>query len=370
MTRIVHVTDGYLPRVGGIELHVQDLALRQRAGGDDARVVTGTPASAGADRDPAWVCRTTPPDARRLLAAYRPDVVHVHLSVVSPYAIQVGRDAAELELPLVATVHSLWTGWGPVPHLAVAALGRARTAAVWSAVSRPAAAAVAAVLGRDVPVAVVGNAVDPIGWRPDRLSGAARPSGDRPVTVVSVMRLTRTKRTLPLAEILLAARAGLAPDVPLRAVVVGDGPLRPRLERRLERAGASSWVRLAGGLDRPEVRRELEGADVFLAPAEREAFGIAALEARTAGLAVVASARSGIADFVRHGREGLLAEDDTGMAAALVDLAADPALLDRIRRHNALEPPAHDWRRALDTVAALYDVARGVPLGSGPARVA
>jgi glycosyltransferase involved in cell wall biosynthesis len=299
--------------------------------------------------------------------------VHVHLSVVSPFGIQLAREAEALGLPLVATVHSLWTGWGPVPHLAAAALGRARTAAVWSAVSGPAAAAVTTVLGRDVAVRVVGNAVEAARWRPDPARVVPPDRGPRPVTVVSVMRLTRTKRTLPLADILLTARARLAPEIPLRAVVVGDGPLRPHLERRLAAAGAGSWVHLTGQLDRPAVRRELQAADVFLAPAEREAFGIAALEARSAGLAVVASARSGVRDFVRHGREGLLAADDAAMAAAVALLAEDRPLLERIRGHNAVEPPEHDWTRALAGAAELYDRARGLPARRGrrgPARVA
>ena len=360
--RVLHVTDGYLPRLGGIELHVHDLVSHQRAAGVDARVLTGPAAGPADPADPSWVCRATARRAVQLVAADRPDVVHVHFSSLSPFGTQVVREVAALGIPLVATMHSLWVGWGPLPHLAAAALGKARRAAVWSAVSSPAARAVAAVLGPDVPVHVVGNAVESDLWRPDRAATAVATVERRPVTVVSVMRLTRTKRTVPLADMLLDARARLAPDVPLRAVIIGDGPQRAALERRLARGGADSWVRLTGTLERPAVRRELREADVFLAPAEREAFGIAALEARTAGLAVVASSRSGVADFVRHGREGLLAPDDAGLAAAVAGLAGDPVLLGRIRAHNALVPPVHDWPRAVAAAAGLYDRALGVPV--------
>ena len=369
--RVLHVTDGYLPRLGGIELHVHDLVSHQRAAGVDARVLTGPAAGPADPADPSWVCRATARRAVQLVAADRPDVVHVHFSILSPFGTQVVREVAALGIPLVATMHSLWTGWGPLPHLAAAALGRARRAAVWSAVSSPAAEAVGAVIGRDVPVHVVGNAVEPELWRPDAAGlsvasvasvASAASAACRPVTVVGVMRLTRTKRTLPLADVLLEARARLGADVPLRAVVIGDGPQREPLEHRLARTGASSWVRLAGQLDRAAVRRELREADVFVAPAEREAFGIAALEARTAGLAVVASAASGVADFVRHGREGLLAADDGEMASAVARLAADPALLGRIRAHNTLVAPEHDWPRAVAAAAELYDRALGVPV--------
>ena len=40
--RIAHVSDCYLPRLGGIELHVHDLALRQAAAGHDVTVITTT----------------------------------------------------------------------------------------------------------------------------------------------------------------------------------------------------------------------------------------------------------------------------------------------------------------------------------------
>src|SRR5947199_6274695 len=40
--RVLHVTDTYLPRRGGIELHVHDLAMAQRQAGDEADVLTLT----------------------------------------------------------------------------------------------------------------------------------------------------------------------------------------------------------------------------------------------------------------------------------------------------------------------------------------
>ncbi len=136
------------------------------------------------------------------------------------------------------------------------------------------------------------------------------------------------------------------------------------LRRRLARAGADTWVRLAGRLDRAGVREHLRSADVFLAPADREAFGIAALEARTAGLAVVAHRRSGIADFVEHRREGLLAEDDRGLAEAVARLVMDRRLLTAIRDHNVAHVPACTWGRVLADLDTLY--ARAADRASAP----
>ena len=40
--RVLHVTDAYLPRLGGIEMHVHDLARAQAAAGDEVDIITVT----------------------------------------------------------------------------------------------------------------------------------------------------------------------------------------------------------------------------------------------------------------------------------------------------------------------------------------
>jgi glycosyltransferase involved in cell wall biosynthesis len=99
---------------------------------------------------------------------------------------------------------------------------------------------------------------------------------------------------------------------------------------------------------------------VFLAPAELEAFGIAALEARTAGLAVVARRGTGIAEFVTDGVDGLLVADDAEMTEAVVHLAKDHRLLAGIRAHNRAVRPAFGWDDVLGAALAEYERARAM----------
>ena len=74
-------------------------------------------------------------------------------------------------------------------------------------------------------------------------------------------------------------------------MVAGDGPLRPRLERRAARAGLP--VTFAGFLSgRADLAALLASADVALAPGPAETFGLAALEALACGTPVVVSAES------------------------------------------------------------------------------
>jgi glycosyltransferase involved in cell wall biosynthesis len=97
--RVALVCDWFLPRLGGIELHLRDLAVALRASGADARIVTTTRGDDVVDGVPVHRVRAplapysrfayTPGALRaveQVIRAERFDVVHAHASVVSPVA--------------------------------------------------------------------------------------------------------------------------------------------------------------------------------------------------------------------------------------------------------------------------------------------
>jgi glycosyltransferase involved in cell wall biosynthesis len=174
------------------------------------------------------------------------------------------------------------------------------------------------------------------------------------IVVVSVMRLAPRKRPMPLLRILRRVRRLTPGRVRLRAVVVGDGPRRQAMARYLARHDMTGWVELGGRVDRDRLPDLYRRADVFVAPAHLESFGIAALEARTAGLPVVAMAGAGIGEFVRPDVEGLLADGDRGMAAAVARLAVDAGLRGSIAAHNRAVLPVMTWPRVLEQCEAVY----------------
>lgn len=347
--KILHVTDSYLPTLGGIELHVRDLALRQGATGHEVAVATRTPLRSADEADRRLDVHRAPLSGD-WLGSHTPDVVHAHVSIISPFALATARRAALLGLPTVVTVHSLWSHVGRLPELVRDLWGMRGWPVTWSAVSERAALPVHRVLG--VPVHVLPNAVDLEVWVPPE-----RPASAEPPHVLSVMRLTGVKRAVPLVRILrhAADRSGL------RATIVGDGPERPQVERYLRRHRLDDRVQLTGSLERAEIRGLLARASIFLAPAHRESFGIAALEARASGVPVLASGRSGVATFVQHGRDGLLGADDRELATHLVRLLEDHALRAQITAHNRTVRPAHGWPDALSRNEALYRVAAAEP---------
>ncbi|MEV0149018.1 MULTISPECIES: glycosyltransferase family 4 protein [unclassified Nonomuraea] len=370
------MSDCYLPRLGGIEVQVADLVRMQRRAGHEVEVATATrgeelpgvhrivaPMPFDLPVHPAGVRHLT-----RRMTSSRPDVVHVHTGAVSPFAWMGVRAAVRAGLPCVVTVHSMWDPLTRAAYrLLRLAYGWQRWGLVATTVSNAAAAPIRAVAGGRVPVHVVSNGLDLSAWRPgtaggrpverDADLGEAGADFEKPgeVHIVAVGRLAPRKQPVRLLRLLDRVRALVPAAVPLRATVIGDGPARGSMERYLARHGMTGWVSLPGRHTREQIAKVLESADVFVAPAPRESFGIAALEARAAGLPVVARAQSGVADFVRHGTEGLLGRDLGEMAAAVARLCADAGLRDRITAHNRVTPPtAGTWPAVLEGFDRAY----------------
>lgn len=351
--RILHAADSYLPKIGGIELHVRDRMAHQRATGDEALLITAAP---GPDADGVRrVCPDRSPSldegrvaVERAIADLRPDVVHVHASVISPFALVAAKAAARHGVPVLVTMHSMWSGLGPLPEAAGLGLGLRRLPIVWSAVSRRAAQPLQRMLGPDTPVHVLPNAVDLDRWHP---VDAVEPTTP---TVLAVMRLTRIKRTMPLIR-MLADLPLVAPGA--RAVIVGDGPQRAAAHRFITRRGLDGVISLPGRLPQDEIHGLLARSAVFIAPAERESFGIAALEARAMGLPVIGSSLSGLTEFVTDGVDGFLAPDDAGMLSRLGQLLTDTTLRRRIATHNREVAPRHDWGYTTRVARTLYAMA-------------
>jgi glycosyltransferase involved in cell wall biosynthesis len=114
--------------------------------------------------------------------------------------------------------------------------------------------------------------------------------------------------------------------------IVGDGPLRHRLERVIVSRGLGRCARLSGALTRAQVRERLIGADLFVLASvmttdgRREGIPVAIMEAMAAALPVVASQLSGIPELVRHGHSGLLCppRQVAALAGSIRRLIEDP----------------------------------------------
>jgi glycosyltransferase involved in cell wall biosynthesis len=124
----------------------------------------------------------------------------------------------------------------------------------------------------------------------------------------------------------------------LRCQVIGQGPLRPELQTRVDRQGLSELVELIGARPQVEVRAALRAATVFTLPSliapsgDRDGIPVSLMEAMAAGAPVVSTRVSGIPELIEDEREGLLVSphDSQALAQALARLLDDAALRRRL----------------------------------------
>ena len=124
--------------------------------------------------------------------------------------------------------------------------------------------------------------------------------------------------------------------------------------RRLQRGkslGLEDRVRLVERSTGP-ASRLFAGADLFLVPSHLESFGIAALQARMAGVPVLSMASSGAWDFLTPGVDSLEALDDQGFADALAGFLKTPQVRERLQAGCATPPEGYDWGRLAARVIA------------------
>jgi glycosyltransferase involved in cell wall biosynthesis len=185
---------------------------------------------------------------------------------------------------------------------------------------------------------------------------------DTTATVLHVGRLIPRKGV----DRLLRAFAVARQEVPLRLVLVGDGPEEPRLRALAGALGIADAVDFRGFVDQPALPAVYGEADIFAMPTLDDPFGIVLLEAAASGLPPIVSPFAGAGlDLIEEDENGYLIEPDDldGWAHALVALGRDPAL----RRRLGERAYEKTLRRTPDSAAAGYasavDAALSLPRG-------
>lgn len=143
--------------------------------------------------------------------------------------------------------------------------------------------------------------------------------------------------------------------------LAGDGPLAGEMQALAAELGLERHVRFVGWCAQPELLALYRDAHLFLHPSEtteagdREGIPNSLLEGMAAGLPAVATWHGGIPEAVRDGFNGLLAPERSPaeLAAAVLRLLGDPALLETLSREAAASMETHFG--ASRQIAALED---------------
>ncbi|HEX8916672.1 MAG TPA: glycosyltransferase [Humisphaera sp.] len=321
--------------------------------------------AAGAGLLARRVLRTTG-HLRRALAPYRLDLLHAHFAVDAVYAVPLAR---RLGVPLVTTLHGF-----DVTRSTGSMIRSMRPALVNAVLWRR---SVKRATARFLCVSdFIRRAAVARGFPPDKLvvhyigidtaALAPPPAASRdPALVVHVARLVEKKGTRVLLQAFarLAGPRGRA----ARLVVVGDGPLRPALERAAADLGVAHRVSFLGSRPNAEVHDLFRRATLVAVPSVPSATGdaeglpIVILEAQALGAPVVASDSGGIAEAVRDGRTGFLTRphDADALSDRISAILESPDLADRLSRGaRANVEREFDVRRQCQKLEGIYDDVR------------
>jgi glycosyltransferase involved in cell wall biosynthesis/aminoglycoside phosphotransferase (APT) family kinase protein len=202
------------------------------------------------------------------------------------------------------------------------------------------------------------------GIEPDRYARAplpGRPGRARAARIACIASLQEYKGVTHLVE---AVRLLREQAVDLACEVIGEGPLRARLQAQAAAARLGERIRFVGTRTQDDVAAAMRTADVFVLPSvvarsgQMEGIPVSLMEAMAAGVPVVATRLSGIPELVEDGETGLLVEpgDARALAAAIRRILDDPdAAAAMALRARARVRERFDVRAIVTQLAAAFE---------------
>ena len=202
-------------------------------------------------------------------------------------------------------------------------------------------------------VTTVYNAVEPL---PEyKKSGCRRIPGEKTVTFLGRITIQKGPEYFMEAAHLVLRRVPQA-----RFVMAGSGDMLERMVEQAARLGIADRFHFTGFLEGDEVYQLLDVTDVFVMPSVSEPFGIAPLEAMLAGVPVIISKQSGVAEIVSHAWK-IDFWDTLALADAIYGLIKYDPLAGMLSRHGAIEAASLRWKHSAGIISDLYCEIAGQP---------
>ncbi len=132
------------------------------------------------------------------------------------------------------------------------------------------------------------------------------------------------------------------PDV--KFFIVGEGPLRKKLEKYSQKNYLTKNITFLGGLE--DIREIMKECDLYVRPSFADGMPLGVLEALASQLPVVASRIDGITEIIQHGKTGHLVTSGNGkeLAEAIYELLMNPSYMEKISKNGfELVQSKYDW---------------------------
>ncbi len=203
----------------------------------------------------------------------------------------------------------------------------------------------------DRDIQVIPNFIDPKryqGLYDEKLRKSYAPNGEK--------LLVHTSNFRPVKRIddILHTFAALRKEMPMRLLLIGDGPERSRVQHLCQELGTCDSVQLLGKLKRPEKIMAI--SDLYIQASEHESFGLSALEAMACGIPVVSTDTGGIPEVVEHEVSGLLSKvgDVKALTAHALRILSDENTYQRFKDAALAQSTNFSTQKILPLYEDLY----------------
>lgn len=289
--------------------------------------------------------------------SWRPDLIHVHFAVPSgPVAWGLARLAS---VPYVLTAHL-----GDVPGGVPEKTGRwfrwiyPFTPPIWRGAARVVAVSEftrqLALKHYPRDIQVIPNGIDLAHLPAEKIEPG------KPPMIVFAARFMAQKN-----PVLFVRALALLKDLDWRCVMMGDGLLRPDIEREIMDQGLAERFMLPGWVTPEEVVERFSKADILFMPSRSEGLPVVGVKALALGLAIVASRVGGFLDLVEDGKNGYLIDspdDLQGFASVLRALLSSEECLGKFRKASRQKAREFDAEHVVAAYEALFlEVLRSQP---------
>lgn len=297
---------------------------------------------------------------QKLWLKQRPDLVHI--ATEGPLGWSAARAARKLNIPTSSDfrtnfhAYSQFYGFGWLKGAIVSYMRKFHNSTHCTMVPTQGLMAELSKIGFE-KLMVVPRGVDTEHFSPEFRSQALRDSwGVTPETQVllSVGRLAVEKN---LDMVMRCFQALRAKNMPVKLVVVGDGPLRQALEISCPEAI------FTGQKTGQSLVEHYASADLFIFPSLTETFGNVTIEAMASGLAVIAYDHAAAGQLIQHEQNGMLisVQNEHGLVDACTRVLQNNELRMSIRNHSRQTAVEHDWNSVVVRTEGIFRSLVAIP---------
>ena len=375
MYHLCLVTDFFYPEIGGVQTHVQDLAMTALKNGYDVSIITTVGRKFSVEYiDALKIVRVPFPKYsgfvgiagleskyKKIMSRLKPDIVHAH-HAFSPSGIIAGKAAKSLGIPAVLTNHSIPVGYEAFRRIwhyisnwlsTIPALKNLRKYDAAIAVSKPAAEFLKYFYSGHIRIVP-----PPIDYDIFNINVKKSEVGfDESEKIVLYVGRLEFKKGIEFAIYAFRIVAKVMPEAKLVIIGPDETPYAWHLKKLVEVWGLKRKVIFLGKVSKEKLCKYYVASDIFIFPSYGgESFGIVLLESMASGTPIVTTIGGALAPYIKKYRLGYVTGFNTRrFAAAIIRLLDDDEHRRKMGERARLFAKIFSWDRIFRKIEEIYE---------------